>query len=178
MHRRGDGELVEAVRFDTLRPDAIVGLAGSRGKPGLDILIELDDRVSNAAWQAKLERYDHFLSGWSAHTARYGPGGRAAPLVVVVCRDRNRARAAARRADPILLASRAYAGDYPASWQYPGREQMLFAAERDLHESRLNAYGVPALPPQARVGTSTEAQAADEPSGRLIELPEAPTPTG
>ncbi len=104
MHRLRDGELVEAERFDTLRPDAIVVMDGTKGKPGLDVLIELDDSLSSPGWQAKLERYDHFLSGWSAHTTRYGAGGRAVPLAVFLCRDRKRARAAARRADGLLLA--------------------------------------------------------------------------
>ncbi len=170
MHRLRDGELVEAERFDTLRPDAIVVMDGTKGKPGLDVLVELDDSLSSPGWQAKLERYDHFLSGWSAHTTRYGAGGRAVPLAVFLCRDRKRARAAARRADGLLLASRAYAGDYPAAWQYPGRERILFAAERDLHEGQLGAYGVEPLPPQARVGPSQSEPLESEPTCRLIAL--------
>ncbi len=173
LHRRRDGQRVEAERFDTLRPDAIVGLPGVAARPGLDVLLERHERPSGAGWQAKLERYDHFLSGWSAHIARYGAGGRAAPLVVFLCSDRRQARAAARGADGVLLASRAYAGDYPAAWQYPGRERTLFVAERDLHEGVLFAYGLPPLPPQRRVGTPPEASAEGwDPSGRLIPLAE------
>lgn len=150
LHRLRSGELVEAERFDSLRPDAIVALRQGPGRRELDILVELDDRPGAEAWLAKLERYDHFLAGWSLNTSRYGASGRAVPIVVFICPDRPRARAAARRADPVLRASRAYAGDYPWNWQYPGREGILFAGERDAHEGLLHAYGVPALPPGAR----------------------------
>jgi hypothetical protein len=176
LHRRRDGELVEAERFETLRPDAIVGLAAAGREPGLDVLIERDERTAAEGWAAKLERYDHFVSGWSAHTSRYGTGGRALPLVVFLCADRPRARAAARRADEILVASRAYAGDYPSAWQYPGRERIMFAAERDLHEGIRHACTVPALPPQARAGEHSGDRAGAEVDilYREIPLPGAP----
>jgi hypothetical protein len=99
----------------------------------------------------KLERYDHFLAGWSVHTRRYGQRRCATPLVVFVCRDRARARECTRRADAMLTACRAYAGEYPADWEYPGRERILFVAERDAHEGYLHGYGVPRLPPEVRV---------------------------
>jgi len=40
---------------------------------------------------------------------------------------------------------------YPFDWEYQGREQILFVAERDVHERLLLAYGVPRLPPQVRI---------------------------
>ena len=52
---------------------------------------------------------------------------------------------------PLLTACRAYAGEYPFDWEYPGRERILFAAERDVHDGILYAYGVPRLPPAVRV---------------------------
>ena len=54
---------------------------------------------------------------------RRGGAGRAgsSPVVVFVCRDRARARECARRADHVLRACRAYAGEYPRDWEYPGR---------------------------------------------------------
>ena len=45
----------------------------------------------------------------------------------------------------MLRACRAYAGEYPFDWEYPGRERILFASERDMHEGLLHAYGVPRL---------------------------------
>ncbi len=77
----------------------------------------------------------------------------ATPLVVFVCRDRARARECARSADRVLTACRAYAGEYPADWEYPGRAGVLFAAERDIHEGSLLAYaGAPAAAGGARGG--------------------------
>jgi hypothetical protein len=121
---------------------------------GVDVMVELDDRLPHGRGAAKLERYDHLLAGWSMCLKRYGPRPRATPLVVFVCRDRARARACARRADSVLTACRAYAGEYPADWEYPGRAGVVWAAERDIHEGVLRAYGVPRLPPEVRVAAA------------------------
>jgi hypothetical protein len=70
-----------------------------------------------------------------------------------------------------LRACRAYAGEYPFDWDYTGREKILFAAERDLHEGSLQAYGVQRLPPEVRVaashGDARAAEAAPEPRAIL-----------
>ena len=73
---------------------------------------------------------------------------------------------AARHADRVLTACRAYAGEYPSDWEYPGREHVVYASERDAHESLLCAWGVPRLPPAIRAGAS------GDPRGRepLVEL--------
>jgi hypothetical protein len=162
------GSTVEVERFETVRPNAIVELsrelcdegASSPGNvragavPTLDVLVEFDDRLPEGLTARKLERYDHFLTGWSAHTRRYGQRLEAIPVVVFVCRDRSRARACARAADSTLRACQAYAGEYPFDWQYPARERIVFASERDVHEGMLNAYGVPRLPPEVRVSAA------------------------
>jgi hypothetical protein len=156
------GETVEVEHFDTVRPGAIVELSGEgRGQTArenagaaplsaIDVLVEFDDRLPSGPAAAKLERYDHFLSGWAAHTSRYGRRLRAGPVVVFVCRDRSRARECARRADAGLRACRAYAGEYPFDWDYPARERILFASERDVHEGLSSVYGVPRHPPEVR----------------------------
>jgi predicted transcriptional regulator len=146
------GERVELDRFETLRPDAIVAVAAAgRSCPGTDVIVELDDRPAVGRDARKLERYDHFLAGWSLHTPRYGRRAEVLPLVVFVCRDRTRARECARCADTVLRACRAYAGEYPLDWEYSGRERVVFVAERDAHEGLLRAYGIPRLPPEVRV---------------------------
>jgi hypothetical protein len=141
------GATIELEHFETVRPDAVVELPGA----GLDVIVEFDDCLSRDKGMAKLERYDHFLTGWSAHTRRYGERSRATPLVVFVCRDRARARRSAQVADRALRACRAYAGEYPFDWDYLGRERTLFVAERDMHEGLRRAFGVHRLPPSARV---------------------------
>jgi hypothetical protein len=143
------GERVEAERFETVRPHATVEVQAQAG--AVDVIVELENRIPSGQALDKLERYDHFLAGWSAHTRRYGRRSEAVPMVVFVCRDRARARESARRADGALCACRAYAGEYPLDWEYPGREQILFASERDAHEGLLHAYGIPRVPPEVRV---------------------------
>ncbi|HMH46648.1 MAG TPA: replication-relaxation family protein [Solirubrobacteraceae bacterium] len=148
------GERLEPERFETVRPDVIVELSaagGARPTPAVDVIVELDDRLPAGRAAAKLERYDHFLAGWSAHTRRYGSRQEALPLVAFVCRDRARAKACALAADATLRACRAYAGEYPFDWDYPGRERTLFVSERDVHDGLLRAYGVPRLPPPVRI---------------------------
>jgi hypothetical protein len=147
------GKRVPVERFETVRPDVTIELPGRVGA-GIDLLVELDDRMPTGRAAGKLERYDHLLAGWSVHTNRYGRRLGAPPSVVFVCRDRARARECARRADALLTACRAYAGEYPADWEYPGREGILFVAERDAHEGLLRGYGVPRLPPEVRVSVA------------------------
>ncbi len=181
------GARAQVERFETVRPDVTIELAGGLSDGAgvqagpvegsvverevvagehardvsvvaaggaIDLLVELDDRLPTGRAAGKLERYDHFMAGWSVHTRRYGLRGRATPLVVFVCRDRARARECARRADTVLSACRAYAGEYPADWEYPGRTGVLFVAERDAHEDLLCGYGVPRLPPDVRVSAA------------------------
>jgi predicted transcriptional regulator len=148
----GSGQRLELERFETLRPDATIELAAAAQRPAaIDVMIEREDRLSGTGITRKLQRYDHFFSGWSAHTHRYGRRAEATPMVVFVCRDRARARACARAADPVLRACRAYAGEYPLDWEYLGRERILFVAERDIHERLLHGYTVSKLPPEVRV---------------------------
>jgi hypothetical protein len=157
-----DGSRAEATRFETVRPDATVVLSDRRtreaGSPA-ELLVEFDDRCAGVAWANKLERYDHFLAGWSTTT----PGRTTRPggtIAVFVCRDRVRARECARRADLLLCACRAYPGDHPHAWDYPGRQRVLFAAERDVHEGSLAAWSAPALPPPLRSSAHEDGSAA------------------
>jgi Replication-relaxation len=190
------GERVQVERFETVRPDVTIELPGrlrervasAQGSPAiataqgtgtteppgtLDLLVELDDRLPAGRAAGKLERYDHLLAGWSVHTNRYGRRLGLPPAVVFVCRDRSRARECARRADAVLTACRAYAGEYPADWEYPGREGILFVAERDAHEGLLRGYGVPRLPPDVRVSVAHGDPRARAPVAESRELPVA-----
>lgn len=158
------GARIEVERFETVRPDASIEAAG------VEMLVELDDRLPSGGGAAKLERYDHLLAGWSLAAPRFARRGAPRPLVVFLCRDRRRARECARRADHVLSACRAYAGEHPHDWEYPGRAAILFAAERDIHEGSLLAYGVHRLPPEVR--TSALARAGSEVDARE-PVPEA-----
>jgi predicted transcriptional regulator len=172
-----NGRRAEVERFDSLRPDAVLRSATPSRQVITDVFVELDDRPAVGRNARKLERYDHFLSGWSVHTKRYGQRAEAQPVVVFVCRDRSRARECARTADAVLCACRAYAGEYPFDWEYPGRRRTLFAAERDVHEGVGHAYGVPPLPPAVRVAAAHGDPRAGELTAEPQELPVAATPT-
>jgi hypothetical protein len=161
----GTGEEVD--RFDTIRPDAVVELGSLAAR---DLIIEMEDRLSSAEGAAKLARYDHFLAGWAEHTRRYGQRREATPIVVFVCRSRARARACAQAADSVMRACRAYAGEYPIDWQYPGREQTVFVSERDLHEGCLLGYGISPLPPEVRVSQAHGDPRARQPSIEVFSL--------
>jgi hypothetical protein len=188
------GARVEVERFETVRPDASIEIAALRsaalargdrepaergaGEQAVELLVELDDRLPSGVAAAKLERYDHLLAGWLLCHPRFARRRAPRPLVVFVCRDRHRARECARCADQVLCACRAYAGEYPHDWEYPGRAAVLFAAEGDVHEGLLLAYGVHPLPPEVRAAAQAqpdgrEALAArePEPEPRQILLP-------
>ncbi len=165
------GGRLEVERFETVRPDATIEVpagalpAGAVGSAGICLLVELDDRLAagspRAAAAAKIERYDHLLAGWSVCMPRFTRRGAGGPLVVFLCRDRPRARECARRADHLLSSSRAYAGEYPRDWEYPGRAAIVFASERDVHEGVLLAYGVPSLPPDVRASVRADPRARE-----------------
>jgi hypothetical protein len=168
------GERVPVERFETVRPDVTIELPGRAGG-AIDLLVELDDRLPTGRAVGKLERYDHLLAGWSVQTTRYGRRLGAPPSVVFVCRDRSRARECARKADTLLTACRAYAGEYPADWEYPGRGGILFVAERDAHEGLLRGYGVPRLPPEVRVSIAEGDPRARETVAEPRELIASPS---
>jgi hypothetical protein len=160
-----DGSRVEVERFQSIRPDAAL-----LRKTGQELFVELDDRLPEGAGAAKLERYDHFLAGWSANLGLYARAGRELPIVVFVCRDRARARECARRADKVLSACHAYAGEYPQDWEYPGRSRILFAAERDAHEAQLRGWRVPSMPPEVRIAAMNGDPRARDPSIELCDI--------
>jgi len=192
----GTGRRSEVDRFDTLRPQLTIevgaenatageraeertGAAQDQGASALalgatiDLMVEFDDRLPTAQATGKLERYEHFLAGWSAHTARYGRRMDAVPVVVFVCRDRARARRCAECADSLLRACRAYPGEYPHDWLYTGRSNIVFASERDAHEGLLCAIGVPGLPPDVRVTAAGGDPRAGSAQTRVREIVEA-----
>lgn len=153
------GIRVEVESFQTIRPDASLCTGDGR-----ELLVELDDRLPEGSGAGKLERYDHFLAGWSVHLKRYKRSAVNSPTVVFVCRDGARARECARRADRVLTACRAYPGEYPADWEYPGRDRVFYAAERDIHYGSLLAWGLSRLPPEVRVVAAGGDPRARDPS--------------
>ena len=135
-----------------------------------DLFVELDRTFKPAKNIDKFERYDHMISGWCTLKDRYAKHCTAPPLVVFVCRDQANAKEFCRAADPVVTAGHAYGGEYASEWDYPGRQRMLFVAERDAHEGRMAGYTLPALPPDVRVTAANgdRSAAACHPRQRLV----------
>jgi hypothetical protein len=149
LHRRR----VEVERFRAVEPDATIEVRLQTGQARwhTDVFVELDRTFKPSKNIDKFERYDHMLAGWYLHKDRYAKFLPDPPLVVFICRDQANAKEFCRAADPVVTAALAYGGEYPAEWPYPAREQMLFVAERDIHDARFVGYALPALPPEVRV---------------------------
>jgi hypothetical protein len=98
---------------------------------------------------ALIERCDHLIAGWWALVPRYVRLG-APPTAVILCPDHEAASGLVRIADEILVACHARIGKPPEEWAYPGREGVVIAVERDLHDGRLVGYRVPSVAASAR----------------------------
>ena len=111
-------------RFETVRPDAASKCVSTPTRARTVGRAQICWWRSTTACRrggnaAKLERYDHFVSGWAPHLPVATDGACGAPAVVFVCRDNARAREYARAADQVLTACQAYAGEYPVRVAVP-----------------------------------------------------------
>ena len=158
--------------FAAIEPDLTIELRlrGAERIVVTDLFVELDRTFKPAKNVDKFERYDHMISGWCTLKDRYTKHCTAPPLVVFVCRDQANAKEFCRAADPVVTAGHAYGGEYASEWDYPGRQRMLFVAERDAHEGRMAGYTLPALPPDVRVvaASGDRSAAACHPRQRLV----------
>jgi hypothetical protein len=143
---------VEVEEFAAIEPDLTIELRLREAEriAVTDLFVELDRTFKPAKNIDKFERYDHMISGWCTLKDRYAKHCTAPPLVVLVCRDQANAKEFCRAADPVVSAAHAYGGEYASEWRYPGRDGMLFVAERDVHDGRLLGYALPTLPPEVR----------------------------
>lgn len=80
--------------------------------------------------------------------ARYEQLG-APPAVVFVCTDEAHANGFMEGADRQVTGRVANPSAPEASWPYPARQRMFFAAERDVHEGSLRAWKLQPEPPEA-----------------------------
>ena len=159
---------VDSAAFAEIRPDAICEIHIPEDQLTFDLFIEMDltDRVSYNL--EKFRKYDAFLTAWWTEHRRYLQLG-TRPGVVFVCTTAEMAMAYARAADQTLKGSIGVTGSRPQDRYYPARDHILFAVERDIHDSQLTALALPALPPALR-------EALDGPSNlslsRVLLFPE------
>jgi hypothetical protein len=79
------------------------------------------------------------------------------PIVVFVCEDERAMLGLLKVADRALTTRIAKPGTDELVWPFPGRQGILFAVERDLHEGSLRALALPEHPPQLRARLDAEA---------------------
>ena len=148
-------------RLEPVGPDATVELrlAGGGDRTRLDLMVELLRARSTSAAEERLRAYDVFVSGWGRLLRRYRELG-APPLVVFVCEDERALLRLVKIADDILTTRVAKAGTPELDWPFPGRQGIVFAVERDIHEGSLRALALPDHPPELRIRV-------DGPEGRI-----------
>lgn len=116
-------------------PDAVLEIAGET--PDADtrlILVEYDRTRRIDKNFDKFIRYDAFLTAWWRHTEI---GRRAAPpFVLFVCQDEEQRDIFVEAADVHLRGRHWHPDLDPGDYSYPGRQRLLFAAERDAHAGR------------------------------------------
>ncbi len=135
-------------RFLPLTPAAVAELRIVGPASTADLLL-FHAPVDSGQALALLERCDHLIAGWWRLHPRYARLG-SPPTAVILCPDADRAVALAGLADRVLLACLARIGQAPAEWARPGREGVVFVAERDLHDGILLGWRVPPLGPATR----------------------------
>src|SRR5215210_3079563 len=128
-----------------LRPDAIVEIAVGPQRALRTLLVEYDRTRRIDKNYDKLRRYDAFLCWW----VRYTPyaDGESLPYVVFVCQDEEQREQFVAAADHELTGHRWHPTVPPERHEYVGRRRILFAVERDAHAGVLEAWRLPAFPP-------------------------------
>jgi hypothetical protein len=147
--RQLDG--IDVPRFETVSPNGAVEvrLAVDGSPLRFDLLVELERGRRSAALEAKLQRYDAFITGWSRLLDRYKTL-KTPPVVVFVAEDEPSALSLVKLADRVVTGRLAKVGEDEAKWPYPGRRGVFVVCERDVHLGSLAAYALPELPPDLR----------------------------
>jgi hypothetical protein len=151
-------------RFAPLFPDATASLYSHSIGGELDLLIELDRTRRPTKNVDKLRRYDAFLTAWCRLTDHRHAA--ELPRVVFVCPSEQQALSLMRVADREVTGRLARPGTRPDTWESPGRERMLFAAEEDVHEAFTSAWMLPRHAPGEREAAEFWAVDAELPLGR------------
>ncbi len=129
-------------RFAPLVPDATVQLYFEDSDREVDLLVELDRTRRPVKNLDKLRRYDALITGWWRLHERLQTMAEP-PAVVFVCTDERQAMGLMDAADREVTGCLVNPGTAPSSWRCPGRERMLFVAERDIHEGAGRAWMLP-----------------------------------
>ena len=130
-----------------------------------DLMLELDRTKRPTKNFTKFHRYDALITGWWRAVDRYRKMGES-PAVIFICTDEAHAASFMRAADREVTGRLARPGTAEGTWPYPGRERMLFAAERDVHAGNLRAWKLPAEPTGSGSRAELEPREVRLPGGR------------
>ncbi len=111
----------------------------------VDLLVEIDRSQRPSYNRAKLARYDAFLTGWCLLHPRVEEAG-TRPVVVFVSPDRGSMLALMKLADQIMTGRIGRLGEPEPQWYWAGREHTFFTTEEEIHNHRLDAWQLSALP--------------------------------
>jgi DNA-binding Lrp family transcriptional regulator len=129
-----------------LRPDAILEIERDDLNDGIHtFLIEFDRTRRVDKNYGKFRRYDAFLNWWWNHLPLSDIDN--PPYVLFICQDGSQRELFMAAADHELTGHRWHPSLGADDDEYVGRRRMLFTLERDLHAGALDAWRLPAFPP-------------------------------
>ena len=131
--------------FGRVWPDATLTMDITDLGRRFDLLLELDRTGKPTKNFDKFERYDALITAWWRQVSRYRRAGEP-PGVIFVCADEDHVLRFIQAADRYVTGRLAQPGVTEASWPFPGRERMLFVAERDIHSGDGRAWKLPLQP--------------------------------
>jgi protein involved in plasmid replication-relaxation len=135
--------------FGRIWPDATLTVDIPDQGRRFDLMLELDRTDRPAKNFDKFERYDALISAWWRKVPRYAEAGEP-PGAIFICSDEEHVFRFMQAADRRITARLAQPGVSEASWPYPGRERILFVAERAIHEGSGRAWKLAVEPPSTR----------------------------
>lgn len=131
-------------RARLVRPDAVLEIE-DRDELRRTFLIEYDRTRRVDKNFGKFRRYDAFLNWWWSESS-YG-NAEQPPFVVFVCQDDDQRHDFMAVADHELAGHRWHPSIRADEHEYIGRRHTLFVVERDMHGAVLDAWRLPAVPP-------------------------------
>jgi hypothetical protein len=161
-----------------VRPDAMLEVEGDRDETSPRLLLIEYDRTRRVDKNYdKFRRYDTFLCWWWRHTP-LGDSDQP-PFVLFIGQDENQRGQFLSAADRELTGHRWHPSAPLKQHDHVGRRRILFAIERDAHDGVLEAWRLPAYPPDhpARRPEVRRVAIAPARSKNSEDYPLPPTPS-
>ena len=153
-----------------LRPDAVLEIERDDGDGTHTFLIEYDRTRRVDKNYGKFRRYDAFLNWWWHHTPLADLND--PPYVLFVCQDQDQREQFMAAADHELTGHRWHPSVPADRHEYVARGRVLFTVERDVHAGALDAWRLPAFPPE-HPGRTPEVRRVRLPGGYIARSADA-----